>query len=167
VPLNADGIREAGEIGERLSGIEPDPVLTSPLLRASETCRIAGFMDRAKEDPDLVEWDYGEYEGITTAQIRDDRPGWSLFRDGAPGGEDAREVGVRADRVLERVSGVEGVVLVFAHGHVLRVLASRWLGLAPRDAALFALSTGSVSILGHERDTRVISLWNEVPGPRG
>ncbi len=161
VPLDPDGIGEAEHLGTRLHGERFGLVLSSPLSRALETCRLAGFGDRAERRDDLMEWDYGEYEGITTAEIRERRPGWSLFDDGCPRGEDAEQVGARADRILAEIAAVDGNAALFAHGHVLRVLAARWLGLAPRDGRLFALSTASISVLGHERETKVISLWNE------
>jgi probable phosphoglycerate mutase len=134
-------------------------VLTSPLLRAVETCELAGF--DGEPDPDLLEWDYGAYEGMTSAQIRAERPGWSLWSDGVIDGEGAADVGRRVDRVIERARSVDGDTLCVAHGHVLRVLAARWLGLPPVGGRLFALGTGTVSILGWERETPVVSLWNE------
>jgi probable phosphoglycerate mutase len=134
-------------------------VLTSPLLRARETCALAGFEGQA--EPDLVEWDYGAYEGLTSAAIRAERPGWTLWSDGVIGGEGAADVGRRVDRVIERARLVQGDTLCVAHGHVLRVLAARWLGLPPVGGRLFALGTGTVSILGWERETPVVSLWNE------
>jgi probable phosphoglycerate mutase len=134
-------------------------VLTSPLLRAVETCELAGF--DGEPDPDLLEWDYGAYEGMTSAQIRAERPGWSLWSDGVIDGEGAADVGRRVDRVIERARLVQGDTLCVAHGHVLRVLAARWLGLPPVGGRLFALGTGTVSILGWERETPVVSLWNE------
>jgi probable phosphoglycerate mutase len=132
------------------------------LQRALETCRIAGFGRDVQTRDDLMEWDYGDYEGLTTAQIRERRPTWSLWEDGAPGGENAAQVGSRADRVLKQVRSVQGDVALFSHAHLLRVLAARWLGLPPRDGRLFGLSTASVSVLGHELETEVISLWNDV-----
>ena len=161
VPLTAEGAREAAAIGERLAGRTFSLVLTSPLSRASETCRLAGFGARAQTNDDLREWDYGSYEGLTTAQIREHRPGWSVLKDGAPGGEDAADVGKRADRVLESIRAVDGPVLVFAHGHVSRVIGARWIGLPPDHARFFALSTGSISTLGHERETPVLLSWND------
>jgi broad specificity phosphatase PhoE len=123
--------------------------LTSPLQRAAETCRLAGLDGAVREE--LREWDYGEYEGRTTIDIRTERPGWSLWSDGVPAGETAEEVGRRADRIIEEIRTGEGDVAVFAHGHVLRVLAARWLGLEPREGRLFALNTATISILGYER----------------
>jgi len=161
VPLTAEGGREAARIGERLAGRRFSLVLTSPLSRASETCKLAGFGARAQANEDLVEWDYGSCEGLTTAEIREHRPGWSVLRDGAPGGEDAQDVGRRADRVLDAVRAAEGPVLLFAHGHVSRVIGARWIGLPPDHARLFALSTGSISVLGYERETPVLHSWND------
>ena len=127
--------------------------------RARETRTLAGF--DGELDPDLLEWDYGAYEGLTSAEIRAERPGWSLWTDGVVGGEGAADVGRRVDRVIERARLVQGDTLCVAHGHVLRVLAARWLGLPPAGGRLFALGTGTVSILGWERETPVVSLWNE------
>jgi len=162
VALEPEGVRDAELIGARLGSESFALVLSSPLQRALETCRIAGFGDVAQVRDDLEEWDYGAYEGLTTAQIRERRPAWSLFDDGAPEGETATQAGARADRVLEEVRAVDGDAVLFAHGHVLRVLAARWLGLPPRDGRLLALSTSSVSVLGHERETEVVSFWNDL-----
>jgi len=161
VPLTAEGRREAATIGERLGGRTFSLVLTSPLSRASETCKLAGFGARAQTNEDLREWDYGSYEGLTTEQVREHRPGWSVLKDGAPGGEVALDVGKRADRVLEVVRAVDGPVLLFAHGHVLRVIGARWIGLPSDHARFFALSTASISILGYERETPVLLSWND------
>jgi probable phosphoglycerate mutase len=160
IPLTENGRREALQLREVLEGRSFARVLSSPLQRALETCRLAGLGDRAEISEDLVEWDYGEYEGITTAQIRESRPDWNLWRDGCPGGETAADVGRRADRVLAELEGVEGDVAVFAHGHVLRVMAARWVALPPESGALFALNTGTLSVLGYERETRVVRRWN-------
>jgi probable phosphoglycerate mutase len=135
-------------------------VLSSPLHRASETCRLAGLGDAVELVASLREWDYGSYEGRTTAEIRTQRPGWSLWRDGAPGGERAEEVGARIETVLTALRESSGDVAVFAHGHVLRVLAARWLGLAAVDGWLFALGTAALSVLGYERETPVVLHWN-------
>jgi len=139
-------------------------VLTSPLSRARETCRLAGYGDAAQIDANLCEWDYGNYEGRTTADIRKGLPEWSLWRDGPLHGETIEQVGVRAEAVLARVSQSAGDVALFAHGHILRILTARWLGLPSDCGRMFALSTASVSTLGYERDTRVISLWNLTVG---
>jgi probable phosphoglycerate mutase len=146
----------AGFLGSRAFAL----VLTSPLQRARETCQLAGYGDSAIIDANLREWDYGEYEGRTTPQIQIERPGWSLWRDGVIGGENLKQVATRAQMVIERALSSSGDVLVFAHGHILRVLAACWLGLPPEAGRLFALGTASVSILGYEHDTRVITQWN-------
>jgi broad specificity phosphatase PhoE len=160
IPLTDNGRREAERLGEALAGRTFELVLASPMQRAAETCRLAG-LDAAAETTDaLLEWDYGEYEGITTKEIRESRPGWFLWRDGSPGGETAAEVGARVDPLVERFMQVEGDVAVFSHGHLLRVLCARWLGLEPEAGALFTLGTGTLSILGFERETRVIRQWN-------
>jgi broad specificity phosphatase PhoE len=160
IPLTETGRREAEMLRDALAGRGFVRVLSSPLSRALETCRLAGLGDQAELTDDLREWDYGEYEGITTAEIREGRPDWYLWRDGCPGGETAADVGRRSDRVIASLSGVEGDVALFAHGHVLRVLTARWLGLGPEAGALFKLDTGTLSALGYERETRVITRWN-------
>lgn len=163
IPLTERGERDAGTLGVRLSGRKFTRVLTSPLQRAARTCEIAGFGDVAEVDADLVEWNYGAYEGRRTAEIRAERPDWDLFRDGCPGGESPDEVGARADRVVERVRAIEGDVLLFSSGHFTRVLAARWLGFAAGAARHFLLDTASLSILGyeHDRSRPVIRLWND------
>jgi broad specificity phosphatase PhoE len=163
VPLTEEGRREARIVGERLRDRRFALVLSSPLQRAAETCRLAGLGTGAVMREELREWDYGEYEGRRTVDIRQERPGWFLWDDGVPGGETLNEVGGRVDRVIDEIRGVDGDVAVFAHGHVLRVLAARWLGLPPREGCLFALDTGTVSVLGYERETSVLRLWNESP----
>jgi broad specificity phosphatase PhoE len=160
VPLNDAGRREAARLAIALAGRRFALVLTSPLQRARETCALAGFGAAAQVDGDLVEWDYGEYEGRTTAQIRAERPGWSLFSDGVPGGEPASAVAARADRVIARLRDVPGDALVFAHGHVLRVLAARWIRLPPESGARLALEPARFSVLGYEREVAVIREWN-------
>jgi len=165
IPLTDNGRRQAAVLGDALAGRSFARVLSSPLSRALDTCREAGLGDQAELTADLYEWDYGEYEGITTAEIRTRRPGWNLWRDGCPGGEAAEDVGRRVDRVLDSLSGLEGDAAVFAHGHVLRVLTARWLRLGPEKGALFKLDTGTLSVLGYERETRAITRWNApVPG---
>ncbi len=159
-PLTDIGRREAVVLRDSLAGRSFARVLSSPLSRALETCRLAGLGDQAELTDDLREWDYGEYEGITTAEIRERRPDWYLWRDGCPGGETAADVGRRADRVIASLAGAEGDAALFAHGHVLRVLTARWLGLGPEAGALFKLDTGTLSALGYERETRVITRWN-------
>jgi broad specificity phosphatase PhoE len=160
IPLTEIGRREAEMLRDTLAGRGFVRVLSSPLSRALETCRLAGLGDQAELTDDLREWDYGEYEGITTAEIREGRPDWFLWRDGCPGGETAADVGRRTDRVIGSLGGDEGDVALFAHGHVLRVLTARWLGLGPEAGALFKLDTGTLSALGYERETRVITCWN-------
>jgi broad specificity phosphatase PhoE len=164
LPLTEQGERTARRLGERLQGITFARVFVSPLQRARRTCELAGFGDVAEIDSDLVEWDYGEYEGIRGVDIRKKRPDWQLFRDGCPGGESPQEVAERADRVVTRIRAVNADVLLFSSGHFIRVLTSRWLGLAPSpNARLFMLSTASVSVLGYEQDRSrpVIRLWND------
>jgi broad specificity phosphatase PhoE len=160
VPLTDVGRREAEQLRGALAGRRFARVLTSPLSRAAETCRLAGLGDAAEETDALLEWDYGEYEGITTKQIRESRPGWFLWRDGCPGGETAAEVGARVDPLVGELAALDGDIALFSHGHVLRVLTARWLTLAPQSGALFALGTGTLSILGFEREVRVIRRWN-------
>jgi broad specificity phosphatase PhoE len=160
ISLTEKGRREAGVLREALAEWSFARVLSSPLSRALDTCRLAGLGERAELSDDLVEWDYGEYEGITTAEIRRSRPGWYLWREGCPGGETAADVGRRVDRAIAAVDGPDGDVAVFAHGHLLRVLAARWLGLGPEAGALLKLDTGTLSALGWERETRVITRWN-------
>jgi probable phosphoglycerate mutase len=164
LPLTEHGERIAFRLGERLRGLSPVKVLTSPLRRASRTCELAGFGAVAEIDPDLVEWNYGEYEGRRTADIRLERPDWQLFRDGCPGGESPSQVSVRAGRIVDRVRTVAGDVLLFSSGHFIRVLAARWIGAEPTvHAAAFMLSTASLSALGYEHDLSrpVIRLWND------
>jgi len=163
IPLTGRGERNARSLAQRLTGVAFARVLTSPLSRALRTCELAGFGGQADIDPDLQEWDYGQYEGRRTADIRQERPGWDLFRDGCPGGESVEAVGARADRMLARLRAVEGKVVVFSHGHCLRVLAARWLGLPVGAAHHFVLSTAALSILGYEhtRDEPALRLWND------
>jgi len=164
LPLTERGERTAGRLGDRLKGLTFSLVLTSPLKRAERTCELAGFKPVAEVDKDLVEWDYGQYEGRRTAEIRAERPDWELFRDGCPGGESPQQVSVRADRIVSRIRAVTGNALIFTSGHFLRVLATRWLGLEPSvNCKYFMLSTASLSALGyeHDRSRPVIRLWNE------
>jgi broad specificity phosphatase PhoE len=158
VPLTEEGERQARAVGEALRGREFAVVLSSPLRRALETARLAGFEPRVREE--LAEWDYGDFEGIKTAEIREEIPDWTIWRYGARGGESVEEMGARVDRVVEELRRMDGDALVFAHGHVLRVLAARWVGLAPADGRLFALGSGTLSTLGYEREQPVIRLWN-------
>ena len=164
LPLTANGERNARRLGERLKGLQFAGVFTSPLQRASRTCQLAGFGEAAEKDPALVEWNYGQYEGLRSAEILARRPDWDLFRDGCPGGESPAEVGERADGVVERLRTVTGDVLVFSSGHFLRVLAARWLGLGPSAAGrYFLLNTASLSALSYEHKLSqpVIRLWND------
>ena len=162
IPLLPEGQAQARAVGRWLAEMVPDPalVLTSPSSRAEETCRLAGYEERAVPCDDLVEWDYGEYEGRTTDEIRAARPQWSLWSDGVPGGETAADVGRRADRVIEQARAAGGDVLLFSHGHFLRVLGARWVGLPPVGGRMLALGAGAVSALGWERETPVVSRWN-------
>ena len=160
IPLTPEGEHRATAIGDRLHGHEFKLVLTSPMRRARDTCRLAGYSSQAQIDPNLMEWNYGDYEGLSTADIRKQRPDWFLWRDGVPNGETVDAVGLRAQMVIDRASQIDGAVALFAHGHVLRILAACWLGLPPVDGKLFALGTAAISVLGYERETRVISRWN-------
>ena len=163
VPLTDAGREQGVALGAALLGRAFVLVLTSPLSRAAETCRLAGFGDVARERVDLQEWDYGAYEGRTTPEIREERTDWTLWRDGVPGGETAADVGERADRVIAELRAAGGDAAVFAHGHLLRVLTARWLGLDAAEGRYFALDTATISALGHERETAVIRLWNRSP----
>jgi probable phosphoglycerate mutase len=139
-------------------------VLSSPLKRALETCRLTGFGDVVELREELHEWDYGDYEGLTTPQIKDGRPDWDLWRDGCPGGESPDQVRARADRLLASLAEVDGEVLMFAHGHILRVLSARWVDMPVGAGARLLLSAGALCVLGHERETRALERWNETPG---
>jgi probable phosphoglycerate mutase len=163
LPLTERGERNARRLGERLKGLTFAAVLTSPLQRAARTCELAGFGAAAEVDRDLLEWDYGQYEGRRSAEIHAERPDWQLFRDGCPRGETPDQVGARADRVVSRVRAIPGDVLLFSSGHFLRVLAARWLGLEPGAGRYFLLSTASLSVLGyeHNRSQPVIRLWDD------
>jgi broad specificity phosphatase PhoE len=163
LPLTAAGRDNAVAIGRWLNGRAFALVLSSPMERARDTCRVAGYGDAAHVDANLCEWDYGDYEGRTTPDIQTERPGWSLWRDGVPNGETIGQVAARAEAVLARAVTADGDTALFAHGHILRILTACWLELDPRCGSLFALSTGSVSTLGYERETRVISCWNLLP----
>ncbi|MBZ5577099.1 MAG: histidine phosphatase family protein [Acidobacteriia bacterium] len=160
LPLTAAGREEAQTMGRYLGARNFALVLTSPLGRARETCALAGYGSVAKIDPNLCEWDYGEYEGRTTAEIREQRPDWSLWAAGVPGGETIEQVAARAGAVLARAAEAPGDVALFAHGHILRILTTRWLGLPPRDGRLFALGTAALSVLGSDRENRVMVRWN-------
>jgi broad specificity phosphatase PhoE len=163
LPLTERGERNARLLGHRLTGLAFAKVFTSPLQRAVRTCELAGFGALAEVNRDLLEWNYGDYEGRRTAEIHAERPDWQLFRDGCPGGESPTQVGARADRVVRRMRAIEGDVLLFSSGHFLRVLAARWLGLEPAAGRFFLLSTASVSVLSYEHNLSepVIRLWND------
>ena len=163
LPLTERGERNARRLADRLKGLSFRKVFTSPLQRARRTCELAGFGDRAEIDRDLLEWNYGEYEGLRTQEIHAKRPDWQLFRDGCPGGESPQQVGERADRVVKRVREIQGSVLIFSSGHILRVLTARWLQLEPADGKYFLLSTASLSALGYEHNLSqpVVQLWND------
>ena len=167
IPLTATGERDAHRLGERLAVRSFVRVFTSPLQRAQRTCELAGFGARAEVDPDLMEWDYGDYEGLTTADIRQLRPGWQLFRDGCPGGESVPVIAARADRVVARLRAIDSDVALFSSGHFLRVLTARWLRLDAASGRFFLLGTTTLSVLGyeHSKDEPVIRLWNDArPG---
>jgi broad specificity phosphatase PhoE len=160
IELTERGERAARALGERLSGRDYALVLTSPLRRARDTCTLAGLAEHAEVDPDLREFEYGDYEGLTTPEIREQFPGWDLWRDGCPGGETARQVGERVDRLIARALFAGGHVAMFAHGHVLRVLGARWLELGPECGGRLGLDTAALCELGFERERRVLWLWN-------
>lgn len=160
--LTAEGKRRAVELTKKLGGKDFALVLSSPMKRALETAHLAALTPEIDES--LREWDYGEYEGLTTLQIQKIDPGWTIWTKTPKGGETAEQVGARADRIIARARAVQGDVAVFGHGHMLRVLAARWLDLEPQAGRYFALSTGSVSVLGEERENRVVKLWNEADG---
>jgi probable phosphoglycerate mutase len=169
LPLNGRGEDHARQLGERLGRFSFARVLTSPLQRASKTCALAGFREVADVDPDLVEWDYGRFEGKLTRQILKERPGWEMFRDGCPDGESPQDVAARADRFIAHVRGIEGDVLAFSSAHIIRMIAARWLGLPPVAGRFFFCRPASVGILGFEhnsRDEPIIALWNFVTHPR-
>jgi probable phosphoglycerate mutase len=163
IPLTERGKRNAVSLGGRLEGITFKHVFTSPLQRARRTCELAGFGEDAVVDPNLVEWNYGDYEGLKSAEIRQKRPDWLIFRDGCPGGESVSDVAGRADRVIARWRSLEGDLLVFSSGHFLRMIAVRWLGLEPMHGANFVLSTATLSVVGydHNKDEPAIRLWND------
>jgi broad specificity phosphatase PhoE len=164
LPLSRAGEDEAGALGRHLRGLEVDRVLSSPLTRATATARLAGFGDRLETTDALLEFDYGEYEGLTTSEIRAVRPGWDLFRDGCPGGETADAAAGRARELLAGLAGSDGRLLLFSHGHQLRILAATFLGLPPGAARHLFLGTASLSVLGAEHEWPAILLWNEQEG---
>ena len=163
LPLTAHGERNAASLGARLRGLPFTQVLSSPLVRARRTCDLAGFATHAEVDDDLMEWDYGEYEGRTGTEIRASRPGWDVFRDGCPGGESPDAVGLRADRVIARLRAGGGRILLFGHGHFFRVLAARWILLSASEGRHFLLSTAALSVLGYGNSLEqpAIHLWND------
>jgi probable phosphoglycerate mutase len=158
LPLLPEGREQARALGRALDPADFDRVLCSPLQRARETCELAGFGDRMEIIEELREWDYGDYEGLTTAEIRERDPGWNMWRDGCPGGESPEAVAARADRVLSQLGGARAIV--FAHGHLLRVLSARWIGLGADGGALLLLSAAAIARLGHEHERRVVEHWN-------
>ena len=160
ISLTDAGREAARELEPALEGRDFELVLCSPLRRARETCELCGLGEAAQLRADLLEWDYGDYEGLTTAEIHAQRPSWYLWRDGCPGGERPQDVGARADRVIAEVLGVEGTVAVFAHGHVLRVLGARWIELPAAEGGRLGLSTGALCVLGYERETAILERWN-------
>jgi broad specificity phosphatase PhoE len=160
LPLTEEGKKKAAALAGLLAKHRFAQVLTSPLQRARETCRLAGYGDVAVVDPDLSEWDYGDYEGRTTAQIQQATPNWSIWTHGVPHGETVEQVAARGTKVIERALQAEGDVALFAHGHILRILTACWLGLPPVGGRLFALGTATVSTLGYEHSTHVITRWN-------
>ena len=169
IPLNQAGEERARQLGVRLQRFSFARVFTSPLQRASKTCELAGFGAVAKVDPDLVEWDYGRFEGIVLKQVLKEWPGWELYRDGCPDGESPGEVAARADRFIARVREIGGDVLAFSSGHIIRMIAARWLGLSPGNGRFFYCRPASVGVLGFEhknRDEPIVGLWNHVTHPR-
>jgi probable phosphoglycerate mutase len=169
LPLNERGEEHARQLGERLRGLSFVRVFTSPLQRASRTCELAGFGVGAEVDPDLTEWDYGRFEGKRTSEVLTEWPGWELYRDGCPGGESPEDVARRADRFIKRVHNLEGDVVAFSSGHIIRMLAARWCGLAPVAGRVFFCRPASVGVLGFEHDSReqpILRLWNYVNEPR-
>jgi len=160
IPLTPAGEQAARRLATQLSPLPFARVLTSPLLRARRTCELAGFADRARIEPDLVEWNYGAYEGITSAQIHAEAPGWQVFTDGCPDGESPEQVGQRVDRVLAQLRGGEGPALLFAHGHLLRVLVARWIDLPPSEGRRFLLDPATLNVLSHYRGTPALQCWN-------
>ena len=160
IPLTKQGEEDAAHMGKTLSAHTFTTILCSPLKRAKDTCKIAGFQTWAQEDPDLMEWNYGDYEGLTTEQIWKKCPAWNIFSNGAPGGETPADVTLRANKILNKIQSSQGDVALFSHGHFLRALAAIWLNLPIEEGRYFALTPASISILGFERQTHVIALWN-------
>jgi len=161
IPLTDEGRLQAQWLTAKFKEVKLKKVLCSPLIRASETCEIAGYREDAEIDSDLVEWDYGDFEGLTTAEIREKIPKWTIFAKGAPNGESVGDVSARAGRVISRIRSISGDVAIFSSGHFLRALGARWLQLPVSEGRLFSLSTASVSVLGYERSNPVLISWNE------
>jgi broad specificity phosphatase PhoE len=161
LPLTEEGRQRAQAVGRHLAGRQFALVLSSPLSRAVETCRLAGYGDQVQLTDDLREWDYGSYEGRRTVDIQKERPGWLIWKDGVLGGETVEQVGARARKVIERAAAADGDVALFSHGHMLRILGACWIGLAPVQAQLLALGTAALCRLGYEHDYRVIDVWNQ------
>lgn len=164
LPLTENGRRRVSDLAPRLEGRAFTLVLTSPLQRAIETCKLAGLGDVAQVRDDLHEWNYGDYEGLTTPEIQERNPGWSLWRDGCPNGEQAADVGARADRVIAEARSAGGDVICFGHGHMLRVVGARWVNLPPESGGLLGLGTGALCTLGYEHELPIIARWNEQVG---
>ena len=162
IPLLDEGREHARELGVRLAELQFETVLCSPLQRARQTCELAGFGDRLQLEDGLLEWDYGDYDGLTTTQIREGRPGWYLWRDGCPGGESPEQVAARVDPVVERARSAEGRVALFAHGHVLRAVGARWIEQPVATGGRLGLYTGAICVLGFEREVPIIRRWNDV-----
>lgn len=160
IPLTAEGQRVSKLLEPILSKVAFTTVLTSPLQRATRTCELAGLKSQAEIEPNLVEWNYGEYEGLTQKQIQEKSPQWMIFKDGCPGGETPEQVAARADRVIAKIKDAKGDVALFAHGHILKVFVARWLGFPPLDGAHFILDTATISILSYYRDIPAIKCWN-------
>jgi probable phosphoglycerate mutase len=160
IPLTENGRKAARLLHPILAKMTFSLVLTSPLQRARETCELAGLDQSAVVEPELIEWDYGEYEGLKTDEIRVKRPGWSVFRDGCPGGESPEQIGARADRVLAKIRATAGNVALFAHGHILRVIAARWINLPPGYGERFLLDTATLNVLGYYRESPAFKIWN-------
>ena len=163
IPLTEQGEENARQLGNRLQGLTVSHVFSSPLQRAMKTCALAGFGANVTPEPLLLEWNYGDYEGLTTAHIHAERPDWFIFRDGCPGGESPDQIAARCDEMIQKMKALQGDILIFAHAHILRMLTTRWLDLAPEEGRLYFLSTASLSILGYEHDLTepVMRLWND------
>jgi len=164
IPLTDSGRTAAAGLRERLAHCQFERVLCSPLTRARETCELSGFGALAEQRADLLEWDYGDYEGLTSAEIKRQRPDWKLWRDGCPGGESPEHVGARADRVISELRAARGTVAVFSHGHMLRALGARWVGLEVARGANLGLATGALCLLSHEHEEPVLARWNDIGG---